>query len=122
MSIALKLDVSYELENILKNKIIKVKNIIETENNKYEIYLFGSIAKGCYSKNSDIDILLLIDDEKSLKELRVLRHSIEDKIEILNLDINVDIKIYTKKRFIELSNNPSFESSITKDLINIKRW
>ncbi|MFR3910994.1 MAG: nucleotidyltransferase domain-containing protein [Clostridium paraputrificum] len=39
-----------------------------------DIYLFGSISKGMYSKYSDIDILALIDEDKSIRELKELRH------------------------------------------------
>lgn len=118
--ISLKEELSYKLDNNLKEEIIKVKKA--TIKNDYEIYLFGSIAKGKYSKNSDIDILILINEEKNLKELRVLRHLIEDEIENLKLTRDVDIKVYSKNRFLELTNKISFEQSILNDLINIMRW
>lgn len=45
-----------------------------------EIYLFGSEAKGCYSSKSYIDLLVLINYSKTSKELRMLRHEIEDNL------------------------------------------
>lgn len=44
-----------------------------------KILLFGSIAKGCYSKYSDIDLL---DSYKPKKELRQVRHDLEDSVDI----------------------------------------
>ena len=70
----------------------------------------------------DIDILILIDDNKSVSELRKLRHELEDDIDNLNLSRSVDIKLYNKNRYIELSKEISFEGDIIKDLIDIRKW
>ena len=115
-------NVDYELDDRLREEIIVVKDIISKLLFDSEIYLFGSIAKGKYNKNSDIDILILIEEEKTLKELRTLRHYIEDKIEDLGLHNEVDIKIYNKKRYCTLTSEPSFEQAILKDLIDLKEW
>lgn len=122
MELSLKLDVSYNLDSSIKNDIKTIKDLIKNSLPLSNIYLFGSIAKGSYHKSSDIDILILIDEEKNTKELRALRHSLEDNIYSLNLEKDVDIKLYTNKRFLELSIIPCFESSIIKDLIDIKGW
>lgn len=114
--------VDYDLDSNLRNEITKIKNVIFKNLNNIEIYLFGSIAKGKYSKSSDIDILVLINKDKSLKELREIRHFLEDKIDILNLSRDVDIKVYEKGRYLNLSTNPSFEKEILKDLVCIKEW
>lgn len=114
--------VDYDLDFNLKNEITKIKNVILKNLSNIEIYLFGSIAKGKYSKSSDIDILVLINEDKSLKELREIRHFLEDNIDILNLSRDVDIKVYEKDRYFNLSTNPSFEKEILKDLIDIKEW
>ena len=115
-------DVKYDLDEELRAIIIRVKNLIDNNIKNKEVYLFGSIAKGKYSKNSDIDILILIDDEKNVKELRQIRHYIEEEIDEFNLERDVDIKIYSKERFNDISSNPSFEQAILEDLIDIGGW
>lgn len=118
----MKANVEYDLDNDLKDQIIKVKCIINKYLKNIEVYLFGSIAKGRYSKESDIDILILINEERSLKEIRGLRHFLEDEIENLRLLRKVDIKLYTKSRFCNISSTPSFEQAILKDLIDVRSW
>lgn len=114
--------VGYNMDEDLKKDIRKIKNSCISLVNNGEIFLFGSIAKGRYKDNSDIDILILVNEEKDLKELRILRHTLEDRVEQLKLSHNADIKVYSKKRYIELSRTISFEQAIIKDLIDIKEW
>ena len=104
----MRFDVDYNLDICLKNEIIKIKECILGIPKVTDIYLFGSISKGMYSKYSDIDILALIDEDKSIRELKELRHFLEDKIEELGIERDVDLKLYTKRRFLELSLSPSF--------------
>lgn len=118
----IKKDVNYKLNQSLRLKIISVKELIISNLEDIDIYLFGSIAKGCYSNHSDIDILVLIHENKSVKELRKLRHFLEDEIEKLLIDREVDLKIYYKHRFKKLAEVPSFENVILNDLIDIRMW
>lgn len=115
-------EVGYCLDESLRLDIIKVKNIISNQLNNPQIFLFGSIAKGCYSKCSDIDILILIDSNKSVKELRLLKHSLEDAIEDIDVYRAVDIKLYNKNRYNELCKEPGFEKSILENLVDIRSW
>lgn len=118
----IKNDVEYSLDKNIRNEIIKIRDICIYRLKNADILLFGSIAKGKYKNNSDIDILILIDDNKSVSELRKLRHELEDDIDNLNLSRSVDIKLYNKNRYIELSKEISFEGDIIKDLIDIRKW
>ena len=118
----IKNDVEYSLDKDIRNEIIKIRDICIYRLKNADILLFGSIAKGKYKNNSDIDILILIDDNKSVSELRKLRHELEDDIDNLNLSRSVDIKLYNKNRYIELSKEISFEGDIIKDLIDIRKW
>ena len=118
----IKNDVEYSLDKNIRNEIIKIRDICIYTLKNADILLFGSIAKGKYKNSSDIDILILIDDNKSVSELRKLRHELEDDIDNLNLSRSVDIKLYNKNRYIELSKEISFEGDIIKDLIDIRRW
>ena len=115
-------DVEYSLDKDIRNEIIKIRDICIYRLKNADILLFGSIAKGKYRNSSDIDILILVDDNKSLSELRKLRHELEDDIDALNLSRSVDIKLYNKNRYIELSKEISFEGDIIKDLIDIRKW
>lgn len=115
-------DVEYSLDKDIRNEIIKIRDICIYRLKNADILLFGSIAKGKYKNSSDIDILILIDDNKSVSELRKLRHELEDDIDNLNLSRSVDIKLYNKNRYIELSKEISFEGDIIKDLIYIRKW
>ena len=115
-------DVEYSLDKDIRNEIIKIRDICIYRLKNADILLFGSIAKGKYKNSSDIDILILIDDNKSVSELRKLRHELEDDIDKLNLSRSVDIKLYNKNRYIELSKEISFEGDIIKDLIDIRKW
>ena len=118
----IKNDVEYSLDKNIRNEIIKIRDICIYRLKNADILLFGSIAKGKYKNSSDIDILILIDDNKSVSELRKLRHELEDDIDNLNLSRSVDIKLYNKNRYIELSKEISFEGDIIKDLIDISKW
>jgi predicted nucleotidyltransferase len=114
--------VNYSLNETLKLEIIKIRDEILMKLKNPEIYLFGSIAKGGYSEKSDIDLLVLINYSKAPKELRLLRHEIEDNLEKLKIERTADIKLYDKDRYEELCKNPSFEKAILEDLIDIGGW
>ena len=118
----IKNDVKYCLDKQIRNEIVKVRDACIYRLKNVDILLFGSIAKGKYRSSSDIDILILVDQNKTISELRKLRHELEDDIDALNLSRNVDIKLYNKDRYIELSREISFEQDIVKDLIDIRWW
>lgn len=116
------ISVNYSLNEIFKLEIIKIRDEILMQLNNPKIYLFGSVARGCYSNKSDIDLLVLINSFKSPKELRILRHEIEDNLEKLKIERTIDIKLYSKDRYEELCKNPSFEKAILEDLIDVGGW
>lgn len=118
----MKSDVGYMLDDSIRLQIANTKDIIKSYLYNAQVYLFGSIAKGCYSKDSDIDLLVLIPEEMTTRELRSLRHQLEDIIEENHINRAVDLKLYTTARYIELSENPCFEQAIVRDLINIEKW
>ena len=98
----IKNDVEYSLDKQIRNEIVKVRDTCIYRLKNADILLFGSIA--------------------SISELRKLRHELEDDIDALNLSRSVDIKLYNKNRYIELSKEISFEGDIVKDLIDIRWW
>lgn len=115
-------NVSYELDQGMRVEIAKIKEIIKSYLHNANVYLFGSIAKGCYSKSSDVDLLILVSQDMEIKQLRVLRHKLEDMIEDAGISRTVDLKLYTADRYLQLSQRPCFEQVIQKDLINIEKW
>ena len=118
----IKNEVEYCLDKQVRNEIVKVRDTCIYKLKNADILLFGSIAKGKYKNSSDIDILILVNDNKSISELRKLRHELEDDIDDLNLSRSVDIKLYNTDRYIELSKEISFDQDIVKDLIDIRWW
>ena len=65
--------------------------------------LFGSYAKGGFSRNSDIDILVKLKSDKTLLDLVALKHDLEDK-----LGKKVDVITYN-------SLNPLLKDGILRD-------
>lgn len=118
----MKSDVDFQLNSNLRKEIVEIKDVIINVIGTAQVYLFGSVAKGKYSRDSDIDLLILIQDDLNVKEIRELRHMIEDKVEGLNIDRDVDIKVYNIARYNELIKITSFEMAILKDLIDIRSW
>lgn len=70
------------LEGLLQEYRSKLQNVSEEHIKK--VILYGSYARGDFQRDSDIDIMVLVDlDEKSLK-------SCEDKIYDLTYDFNLE--------------------------------
>lgn len=82
-----------------------------------EIYLFGSVSKGKYNSNSDIDFLILLDKPID-KSTKIDLWEVFDDACLDNNLIDVDVKFYTKEKFFSTDN--FFETSIQKDLIPVK--
>ena len=82
-----------------------------------EIYLFGSVSKGKYNSNSDIDFLILLDKPID-KSTKIDLWEVFDDACLDNNLIDVDVKFYTKENFFSTDN--FFETSIQKDLIPVK--
>ena len=79
--------------------------------NPYKIVLFGSYAKGTPTSESDIDLMVILDNyhlpENYTEQLKIRRD-----IKKMTLDINykypMDLKIYSRAEFKELENRGSF--------------
>lgn len=64
-----------DIENVLKEAVSKIRS----EFNPYKIILFGSFAYGEPTKDSDIDLLVVMDtDEKPHKRAVGLRKLLKD--------------------------------------------
>lgn len=78
----------------IKRRLIEVYNPVA-------IYLFGSYAWGTPTKDSDLDLLIIIDEsnEKSYKRPVAGYYALQE------LDISKDLIVQTKKEFENSANN-----------------
>ena len=70
--------------------------------NPEKIILFGSYAYGIPNENSDLDLILITDDEyipNSFREKMELYHRINPLIDNFRKKIPIDLIIYTKSMF-----------------------
>lgn len=80
---------------INKKVIDEVKNRLVKTYNPLAIYLFGSYAWGTPTKDSDLDLLIIVkeSDEKSYKRPNSGQRA------LFGLGISKDLIIYTKEEF-----------------------
>jgi len=84
----------------IKNEIIN--NIISKK--PYKVFLFGSYALGSVEKDSDIDLLVVIDKEgvpKTYQEKSENYLEISRALRSLNKKIPMDILVMTKTQWME---------------------
>lgn len=89
-----------EINNEIQNIIKRIDSIYKIN----EIYLFGSYAYGTPTKDSDIDLCIITEDNNiSIRDM--LKNIRKSTVDIVNKPL--DILIYTKKQFKERSINES---------------
>jgi predicted nucleotidyltransferase len=97
-------------------ELSKILEIIEELNKNLKssypdfkgVYLYGSVAKGCATKESDIDIVALFDEISSDKELGI--YGITGEIEY-KYDVFFDILPMTRE---ELEENSIYHREVTQ--------
>ncbi len=107
-------------ENIeTKNTVIdKIKNAFEKSEylNINKIILFGSYAKGFQGPDSDIDLLIVTNDDfvpGSFAENMELKLTISNAITHLRQQYDIDLIVHTKPMFEEfIKLNSSFKKEI----------
>lgn len=85
------LEYAKRVENLLrdvKERLKSVKREILKYVSNARIYLFGSLARGDYTACSDIDILVVVEDLKSIDKCKI-KILIEDMFPELPLEIHV---------------------------------
>ena len=81
---------------MISEKIIeKVKTILIKTYNPKEIYIFGSYAWGNPSEESDLDLLIIVDESNEPRHKR----PVEGYLALFDLGIPKDLLIYTKDEF-----------------------
>lgn len=82
------------------------------------ILLFGSVARGTTGPNSDIDILILVDEEADVQKIKNKARNQAQKVE---LEFEVVPVVESIKRFRDnLAHGKRFESNVKKDGIVLK--
>lgn len=121
--------VPYKLNNKLRNEIVEYKDLIlkDLKDKSVSVYLFGSIAKGGYSVNSDIDLLIIIKDAdltpRDKKELRIRIRDLGYDLEVAyNFSKELDCKVYGEVDFLRSSASNNFEKQIVNDLVDVTDW
>ena len=73
----------------------EAKNKLVTTYDPIKIYLFGSYAWGSPTKESDLDLLVVVEDSKDIS----YRRPIAGRIVLADLMVPKDILVYTRDEF-----------------------
>ena len=86
-----------ELSTVLDNLVVSLK-----PSDPYKIILFGSYAHGNPNRNSDIDLMIILDNNhvsKTYQERLNKKISIRNLVLEINRKIPLDILVYSKEEF-----------------------
>ena len=83
---------STAIQALLKNYVMHIIDIYDSH--VKSIILYGSYARGDYTKDSDIDIMILLDI--SDMEIKKYRHQLSGMTYDYNIDYDLDIKPIAK--------------------------
>ena len=101
------------LQSQLEKYIIEIQKIYG--NHLKKILLYGSYARGDYTPDSDIDIMILLD----ITDLQIkgYRHRLSDMTFDFNMDHNLDIKPIAKseEHFMKWVKNYPFYANVNKE-------
>jgi len=112
-----------QIKVINKNKIPKIKELINLSKKLKEefgdkiidVMVFGSYVRGDYTGGSDIDILVIVNDEKIERDVRKVAYSFIPKIKRL-----ISVKVIGESTFNAMRRmNFSLISSIEKEGVSI---
>ena len=84
-----------DFQEVLDNLVLSLK-----PSNPYKIILFGSYAKGNPNENSDLDIMIILDNDqvsKTYEERLNKKILIRSLILNINRKIPIDILVYSKE-------------------------
>lgn len=96
---------SGSLDNILK----EVVNRLRAEFSPVAIYLFGSHAYGTSRPDSDLDLLVVVEDDPR----SAFQRDAAAYRALIGIDMPVDVEVYTREEFESRSALPvSFERTV----------
>src|SRR5690242_11922649 len=87
---------------MIKKKVVNsVRDTLVLVYNPLKIYLFGSYAWGTPTKDSDLDMIVVVSRSNKLSYERAVKgyHALRE------MTISKDILVFTKKEFDEYSND-----------------
>ena len=96
---------------IEKKQIDNITKKIIQKTNPYKIILYGSYAKGNYTKDSDIDLIIIKDSD-----LPRHKRGLEIRRLFYGMLIPLDLKVYTPDEYKkEIKNEYSFLNSVIQE-------
>ena len=101
------------LQNLIGQYIAEVKKIYGSH--LKQVILYGSYARGDYTPDSDIDVMILLDI--SDMEIKNYRHQLSDVTYNFNMDYELDIKPIAKNEahFNKWVLNYPFYANVSKE-------
>jgi len=98
------------MSEAIRTELDKHVDFISSVTGVLQIYLFGSYAVGEPHKNSDIDLMVIIENNLDpFKTAYKIRRGLTDT------DLALDIVVNRKSAFEEASENSSFQKSIKEN-------
>jgi predicted nucleotidyltransferase len=93
------------MKMITEKQIQKLTSIIVEETDADSVYLFGSYATGSINKDSDIDLLVVVNKELKKETRRNTISALGLKTATPDLFFPKDFKLYSTKEFEALKND-----------------
>ncbi len=102
-----------EIETIMQELIEKVKPIFGDKLKK--VILYGSYARGDYDAESDVDVMLLVDeDDENLRTYRKPIRKVESEIDF-KYDVLLCGIVQNQDKFYQYINDIPFYSNVNKE-------
>ena len=101
------------MQNLMDRYVAEIRKIYGSH--VKQIILYGSYARGDYTADSDVDIMILLDiSDMAIKDYR---HQLSDMTYDFNLDHDLDIKPIAKseEHFLRWIENYPFYANIQKE-------
>ena len=108
---------SQTLRNLIEQYIVEVKKIYGSH--LKQVILYGSYARGDYTPDSDIDVMILLDI--SDMEIKNYRHQLSEMTYNFNMDYELDIKPIAKNEahFSKWVLNYPFYANVSKEGVKL---
>lgn len=105
------------MQNLMDRYVAEIRKIYGSH--VKQIILYGSYARGDYTADSDVDIMILLDiSDMAIKDYR---HQLSDMTYDFNLDYDLDIKPIAKseEHFLRWIENYPFYANIQKEGVSL---